>query len=455
MRASRLIAVAVAALLVAACTEGDVEQTTEPTSAATEATSPDAGTADPSETISTEPTIPSDGSVVSQFAGEDWFAGTVPAAATAADETLEPVVIGMINQENSPVGSFPELRASVQAAVEWINTELGGVNGRPLELIPCITSFSPEQSAACAQDLVEAGAVAVISGIDITSSASVPILEQNQIPMISAIPTTLAEMRSTNAFTFSGGVTGAYVAFADDAARNGATKLAIAYGQFESFEVPATQYGAKVAEDLGLEVALVPFPITTTDFAPVLQGVIDSGADAVAIGAADTACAPIMTGLSDLGYEGRVYLVGACAAEQIISQVPDDVQAGIIFNSEGPTESTTEGALFQAVVDRYATEPAGGAGTVSIRSVMNLWRAMTSLSGEVAPAAIAEQLRSGTDNPSYWGHPYTCDGAQVPGFPSMCSPQQTLFRLPDDSGTPEAVSDGWIDVPALVAGLTG
>jgi hypothetical protein len=39
----------------------------------------------------------------------------------------------------------------------------------------------------------------------------------------------------------------------------------------------------------------------------------------------------------------------------------------------------------------------------------------------------------------------------------MCSPHQTLFSLPDDGPTtvPIAVSDGWIDIPALVSGLSG
>jgi branched-chain amino acid transport system substrate-binding protein len=278
--------------------------------------------------------------------------------------------------------------------------------------------------------------------------------------MISAIPTTLAEYRSTNAFSFSGGVTGAYVAFAADAHARGATSIAIAYGDFESFSVPATDYGAKVAEALGMEVTLVPFPITTTDFLPIVQSVLDSGAEAITIGAADTACVPVMTTLSDLGYDGFQYLVGACAAEQILEQVPDEVQAEIVFNSEGPppgdeeSAATLDGDLYQAVVDRYATEAAGGAGTVSFRAVMNLWSVLAALD-EPTPAAVADALRAAVDAPNFWGHPFTCDGAQVPGFPALCSPQQTLFRILDDDGTVEAVGDGWIDVPALVADLPG
>ncbi|MEX0847243.1 MAG: ABC transporter substrate-binding protein [Ilumatobacteraceae bacterium] len=430
---------------------------TSPPAATEPATTEPATTEPAAET--TAPVI-DDGSVLAQFAGQQWAFGTVADGATAADTSAEPIVIGMINQENSPVGSFPELRFAVDAAITWINTELGGVNGRPIRLETCITSFSVEQSQACAQELVQQGAVAVISGIDITSTGSLPVLEQNGIPMISAIPTTLAEYRSTNVFSFSGCVTGAYVAFAADAHAKGATSIAFAYGDFESFSVPATEYGARVAESLGMEVTLVPFPITTTDFLPVVQSIIDSGADAVTIGAADTACVPVMTILHDFGYDGLQYLVGACAAEEILKQVPDDIQAGVVFNSEGPpidddaTPSALDGELFQAVIDRYATGPGGGAGTVSFRAMLNLWSVLTTLD-EPTPAGIATAMRATVNAPSFWGHPFTCDTKQVPGFPALCSPQQTLFRLPDDTGTVEGVSDGWIDVPALLADAAG
>ena len=398
----------------------------------------------------TEPsTAPSDGSVVSEFAGEDWFAGTVPDSATAADDDAEPIVIAMINQENSPAGSFPELRAASEAAVAFINAELGGVNGRPIDLRPCITDFSVEKSQACAQEAAQSGAVAVASGIDVGANASLPVLEQNGLPLVGGVPATVAEMRATNATFFSGGTTGAYMAFAEHAAREGRTKIAFAYGEFESFEVPVKEYGVPVAESLGLETELVPFPLIGADMLPVLTAAVDSGADAIVVGAADTACVPTMTMLPELGFEGQLYLTGACAANEILAQVPDDVQAGVIFNSEGGVDQTTESALFDAATERYATEPAGGAGTVTFRSTLNLWNLLTSLD-TIDAASVSEALATSVDEPSFWGHPYTCATEQVPGMPSLCAPQQQLLRFIDDGvSQPEDASDGWIDVSTL------
>jgi branched-chain amino acid transport system substrate-binding protein len=449
-----ILAAVLAASTVAACSEADDSGgATGGDTTTTVGGSPDSSAAPDSSDAAgtTTPEPPGDGSVVSGFAGEDWFRGTVPAVATAADPSLEPVVIGLINQENSPIGSFPELRAAVEAAFAFVNAELGGIGGRPVKLESCVVAFSVEESQACAQRLVQAGAVIVMSGIDVSAAGSIPVLEQNGVPLVGGVPTTLEEMRSDNAFFFSGGVTGGLVAFTDHAAKNGARSITYAYGEFASFEVPVREYAAPLAERLGLRTGFLPFPILTTDFLPILTRVVDDAPDAVVVGAAASACVPIVDTLAELGYEGQLYLVGACATVDILEQVDDTRQSAVIFNSESPVDSGVEGELYRAVVDRYATAPAGGGGTVSFRSALNAWALLSDLA-ELTPTAAAEALRASKSVRGFWGHPYTCDGQQVPGLPALCAPQQTLMRMPDDSGDPVIIVDDWIDVPALVAG---
>ena len=55
--------------------------------------------------------------VVSQFPGVEASFGKLPAEATAAGPD-NPIVVGMINQENTPLGSFPEIRLAAEAAVD-------------------------------------------------------------------------------------------------------------------------------------------------------------------------------------------------------------------------------------------------------------------------------------------------------------------------------------------------
>ncbi|MCH2409153.1 MAG: hypothetical protein MK190_08280, partial [Acidimicrobiales bacterium] len=65
----------------------------------------------------------------------NWFMGQLPVVAVKADFDLDPVLVGLINMENSPAGSFPEARVAIEAAADWVNSELGGINGRPIELV--------------------------------------------------------------------------------------------------------------------------------------------------------------------------------------------------------------------------------------------------------------------------------------------------------------------------------
>ena len=397
-------------------------------------------------------TLPAGDTVIERYAGEDWFLGVLPDAPTAADPDAEPIVIGLINQEDTPLGSYPEIRRAIEAGVEFVNTELGGVDGRPLELRSCITSFSPEQSAACAQELEQAGVVALVGGLDVTSNGSIPVLEQNGIAQVGGIPANLVEQRSDVTFFFSGGSTGALAAFLAHTAEGGGTRAVVAFGEFESFSVAASDYAVPVAESLGIDLETVSFPLTTTDFLPLLTRASSSDPDAIIVAAAGAACAPIMQTYRDLEIEAQLYLVGACADDSIIDAA-GGAHEGVLFNSEGPPsgEGEVEGGIFSSVNELYADDQAGGAGTVGLRSLLSLYGVLDRLGADdITRETVLGAMREAVDVPGFWGHPYTCDGQQVQGLPSLCAPQQSLIDI-DLNGDTTVVNDEWFDTVAIFA----
>ncbi|MFZ9627849.1 MAG: ABC transporter substrate-binding protein [Ilumatobacteraceae bacterium] len=399
---------------------------------------------------STAPAPRDDGSVVAAHAGERWFLGTVPAGATAADLSLAPIRLGMINQEDTPLGSYPEIRAAVEAAIAWVNAELGGVAGRPVELVPCVTRFDPDESRRCAEALADDGVVAFVGGVDVNSSESTRVIEERGLVTIGGIPATLAEQRSPNTFTFSGGDAGALAAFMSYAAARGDRRVALAYGQeVDSFEVAARDYGAVVGRSLGLDVDLVPYSIFTTDFTPLVREVVQQGDDSLMVLAATSSCVPVMTAAAASSLP--LFLTGACAGDETTRAAGAAAQ-GVVFNAEGPVDGLDiEASIYQEVVERYADEPAGGAGTVSFRGFMNLYSLMLDLGPDaVTSAALAALARQAVGRPSFWGHPFTCDGQQVPGLPALCAPQQVLFTLADGGSGFTSVS-GFIATDELFA----
>jgi len=452
MRRKLLIVLGVFALIVTACSEADTagdDATTTTTSTAapdTTDTEPD----DPDTTVDGGEPQGDGTSIVERLAGQEWYLGTIPSLPVAADDTLEPIRIGMINQEDTPAGSFPELRFAVDAAINFINAELGGVDGRPIELFPCITTFSTVVSKACAEELVLEDVVALVGGLDVLIEGALPVLEQNDIPLVGGIPAGLAEQNHPNSFSFSGGTAGGMAAYMQHAFEQGYTKAFIAYGEFESFQVAAEDYAAVVAEDLGMEVRLHPFPLFGADYTSVLNDAKAFGAEAVVINAADAACVPVMQGFQDLEFEGTLYMFGACAADEIISNA-EGSQVGVVFAGEGPPdEDDVEGTIYDLASKEYTDGNAEAAGTVGFRGMMNLYAVLVELGGDnITSEGITGVLRNAVDKESFWGHPYTCDGNQVPGLPSLCAPYETLFII-DETNTLSFISD-WIDTPALFA----
>lgn len=371
----------------------------------------------------------------------------VPDEPTAA--TGEPIVLGMINQENTPVGSYPELSSAVEAAAAFVNDQLGGVGGRPIEVEVCNTEFSPEGSTACAQRFVDAGVPAVLGGIDVFGTG-IDTLAENGIPFVGGIPISAPSVTSPVSYQWSGGIAGATIAFAHHAATElGASSVAIAYPEFGTI-ADSAERGESVLREAGVEdVQLIPYPITATDLTSPLQAAAAAAPEALIMLAADMGCLGAFEGVETVGLEAQVYLVGACATPNIIEEAGPERTEGTIFNVEGPISRGADNvdfSLYAAAAEEYGDgfDPVG-AGTVTFRSFMNLWAVMTGLD-EVTPESITEAIESRVDAPSFMGHPYTCDQQQLRGLPAICSPQQILAQM--EGGELVQLGD-WIDVGSV------
>lgn len=373
--------------------------------------------------------------------------------ATTTNATGTPITLGMVNQENTPAASFPELSQATQAAVAWVNAELGGVDGHPIKLEVCNTKFSAEGSTACGQHFVEEKVPAVLGGIDVFGN-SVDVLEQNGIPYVGGIPVSNQSAVDANSFQFSGGTWGSAIAFANYAATTlHAKRVAIIYGEFGSITQSA-DYAKKVLTDHHVQAQLIPYPILATDISSALNAAAAAKPDAVLVLAADTGCKAGFDGMHALGLEAQTFYVGACAAPTILASVPTVETNGTIVNVEGPVSTSdpdTDTVLYGSVIAKYGKGvAAASAGTVSFRSFMNLYVVLRQLgANHITPKAIMDAFRHKVDAPSFMGHPYTCDGKQLKGLPALCSPQQILAKI---QGRQLMQIGTWIDVGKIYAG---
>ncbi len=424
-----IICVAVLAALASGCSEPEPDAATEDTSTASSSSD-------------------CTGEALLECARASTIGDLVPDQAVAAEG--EPIVLGMINQENTPAGSYPELSQGVEAAMAFVNDQLGGLDGRPLELEVCNTNFSAEGSTSCGQQFVEDGVPVVLGGIDVFGNG-IEVLADNEVPFVGGIPVSEQSVQSPNSFQWSGGSWGATVAFADHAANElDAEKVAIVYGEFGSITESA-EYARSVLDDAGVATQLVPYPILSTDISSAIQAAAAGEPDAIFMLAADTGCAAGYESMRTLGVTAQRFFTGACVSPTILGSVDPEATDGTIFNVEGPISTdqpTEDGALYLAVIDQYGDGvDAMGAATVTFRSFMNLYAILRGLGiADTTPSGITDSLAGQVDTPSFMGHAYTCDGEQFAGLPAMCSPQQILGQVQD--GELVQISD-WIDVGAI------
>ena len=361
-----------------------------------------------------------------------------------------PIAIGTINQDTGAAGAFPELTVADKVAVDFINAELNGVDGHPIELVTCNTNFSPDLSQRCAQDMVSKRVPAVIGGIDIWGTG-IKTLENNSIQYVGGIPVSFDAARSKVSFQFSGGTWGAVLGMGQYAMdKLDARKITIIYGDFGPI-TDSAELGKTALEKRGAKVTLLSVSPVNADMVAALNQAAQGKPDVVIALTADSGCKPTMLTAQQIGFKAPILFTGACAATKILDAVGDAAE-GSIFNLEAELDpGNPDNALYRAIAERYGPKydyEWQGAGTVSFRAVINLYAVLRDLGySKITPAAVLKRLRGAHNAPSFFGHPYTCDGKQLQGYPALCAPQQTLGVL--ENGSIKQLTD-WIDVGKLV-----
>ncbi|MCM3924757.1 ABC transporter substrate-binding protein [Frankia sp. AiPs1] len=159
-----------------------------------------------------------------------------PAASSAPTATLppgtkavgEPVRVGYIADEGGSTVSQPDVRAGAEAAVRYANDHLGGIAGRPIDLVVCKEQEDPASARACANTMVEDKVAAVVVGITAQGDAMAPSITAAGIPYVSVSGASAAELTGSPAFMWSGGFPATLAAMADYARQNKISSVALA-----------------------------------------------------------------------------------------------------------------------------------------------------------------------------------------------------------------------------------
>ncbi len=499
MHTSRLVRLAavvgVSALVIAACgskKEDAAPATTAKAAVTTAAAAPTTVAAAPTTKAATATTAapPAGGQKNADFVkkAED-AAKAKPLKATGAD-----VVIGFQNPEGDPNGSFPEYSKAAEAAVKYINEELGGVGadyakgtpGRPIKLEVCKMAITPADSQKCANELAAKKPLAVISSLNFFGN-HFAIFNAAKIPVVVGTPITALDFTSPGVYAVGGGggCLGVHTGLMEFVTNDlKATNVAVPWADtppgvfcYHDLEKkPLNVLNGSIAKAEGndnkgkiaalkhIGVAVKPGQADVT--AQATQ-VLDFKPNGIVFSAQGADCWTLVNSMAKLGWTAAkipLVLSGACLDLAKMKEIGPEITKGIYFvggasilNPESLEGQLKDEAItYAAKMAKYAdggAETAGkGFATAGFAVMMQVWE-YTTIAANGDPSKVdgtaMTTLLGATSNAHSWGSTgMSCaDGVKNAPYIAVCNSTVTATQW--DGAALKTVRKNYTGLPLI------
>jgi branched-chain amino acid transport system substrate-binding protein len=368
-----------------------------------------------------------------------------------------PILLGMAVQENSPAGSMAEMRIAAQAAVDYVNNELGGIHGRPLELATCATMATAESNIACAHQLVDRRPIAILGGGDFLGAAALSVYQQAGLPIIGGAAFSEPELSYPNAVRFQGFSVAALPSAAAYIVDNlHAHRVAIVYTDSPVARADVPRFVRHVLVGKGLansDVSVASGTLGSADWASVMTAAAATHPDVMFALTQGNTCIPILQARAQLAPTTKLVALDNCLDPRLLHQegtTADGVVAMGLFVSPTST-SDPDVKTFLSKFAQYggSQAPINALSQEGFSEVMNLWDVLHQApASALTTTGILAPFKDGRAHHNFMGHDYTCDGHQVPKFPAVCDAHARVFTVHGS-----AINDdpSWVNGSGLIA----
>ncbi len=405
--------------------------------------------------------------------------------------TGEPIKIGFQNPEGDPAGSFPEYTTGAEAAVNYINEELGGLGGRPIELDVCVMAITPDDSQRCANELSADGVEFAFSSLNFFGN-HFSIYGGSDIPVVVGTPITVGDFTAPGVFSIGtgGGCLGTHTGLI----YFGTQVLPEITGEpIERVSVPWADtppgvvcYYDLEAKPLDVLNGSVPgdselagsMPDLEHIGVPVLPGsadvtaqateVLDFDPDVIIYSAQGADCWTFVDAMGRLGWtpdQVPLLLSTACVDFTAMEQA-GDLAVGIYFVGAGGTLTTDPAALPEGSKERieaelYQTKAieygmseddlTKGFGTAGFSNLIKIWEMANIIvdgGGEVTGQTLADAFAATDNTPVYSSTPLDCANAPAP-YVAVCDSSVSVSQWDGENLIPVESEISGLD---LVAG---
>lgn len=251
-----------------------------------------------------------------------------------ADDSLEPVVITMANLEGDAIGSFPEIREGLEIAIDDINSNWGGIGGRPIELDVCVHGFDPNAAINCGNEIAETQPNLNINGIEFFTPALWPTFLGANVPTMQTVPIFVADFTVVgNGLSPFGGCPVAFPGGATYLMEElGKQKVAVVYANtppgIECYQDTEERYFQYLVDNeaAGAEfIGLADNSGDPSDNDALVQQIADFFGDtpsedtAVFFGTQASDCNELMSAIDAAGLETQVVASGSCIDDSVLT----------------------------------------------------------------------------------------------------------------------------------------
>jgi branched-chain amino acid transport system substrate-binding protein len=398
-------------------------------------------------------------------------AGAMALALRCAEErplkaTGDPIIVGLQNPEGDPAGTFPEYRVAAEAAVQYINNELGGVGadlaagkpGRPIRLETCSMAINPADSTKCANELAAKKPAIVYSTLNFFGN-HFATYNAAKIPVIVGTPVSPLDFTSPGTFAIGGGggclgVHTGLIEFATNDLKG--TKVAVPWANtppgvfcYHDLEKKPLNVlnGTTQAKDNNVALTKpnlthigVPILPGQADVTPQAQQVLDFKPDVIVFSAQGADCWSFVASLGKLGWTPSkipLVLAGSCTDDTRAKEA-GDLAKGIYFVGSTPLTRPDslkgllqeESKIYLAKSDKYGAkdQKLKGFATQGFLGLMSIWwmgtQAAAGNPASLSAQSIEDAFAKTERQHSFGGTPLECKSAPAP-YLSVCNSRVT------------------------------
>jgi branched-chain amino acid transport system substrate-binding protein len=431
----RAATVAVAAVAVAGCgSSNNSSSSSQSSAAAGAATTSAAATSSSAGATTTSSAATGSGAGGAGAQAVTDYQSYIGGKAGKADSSLPPVTIGWINQQGGQQAIGPLATIGAQTAVKYINSELGGVDGHPVQLKTCFITSAEEEGKTCAQqlladksvDVIDEGAVAIgIQSFYSTIAGAKPV-----IVGVAVTPVDSVQKNSVIMFGDVTHVLGPFGTYATQVLH--AKTAALIYPNIAGITDGAAAIAASLKQ-AGVSVKKVAYDESSTDLIGPLTSAGATSADMVIPYSDSSGCVNLAKGLKQLGITDAKKIVSAplCLNGQVAAGLGGDFPIWTYAIASSLFGDPTDPGMPAYTKAATKLEPAGDLpdpwNIVSFAQVLTTVRFLNEVGySDLSPAKILAKAKAFT-GPVALGAPQLACG-KYPSAPAVCNDRAQFFE---------------------------